>query len=152
MQSAARIAVSVFLLSSALVSASHNGAKLRRDGILNLYPFPRVGRSHHTWQVPLNDFILGEYEPEAKRQLYAFPRVGRSESSMIHPEPFRADQQQSVAIRRTDSPGMWFGPRLGRAFKSDEDDITIQNENERSEPEQIELDHVERSKRQIKLL
>ncbi|KAI8440914.1 hypothetical protein MSG28_009212 [Choristoneura fumiferana] len=59
MQSITRIAVSMFLV-----------AKLRRDGILNLYPFPRVGRaSAQTWQVPLNDFYLdypvGEHsEPE----------------------------------------------------------------------------------------
>lgn len=26
-----------------------------------------------------------------------------------------------MPVRRTENPGMWFGPRLGRSFKSDDD-------------------------------
>ncbi|XP_049878841.1 CAPA peptides [Pectinophora gossypiella] len=193
MQFAARIIVSIFVLTSALATAYHNSAKLRRDGVLNLYPFPRVGRANHrTWEVPVNDFYLEDYEPVQKRQMYAFPRVGRSDphdfQSVRHPdtamwygpklqrivseyEPIekrqlyafprvgrdardslRPDQMQSP-IRRTDSPGMWFGPRLGRSVKTDDDDIMIQNEaNERSQPEQMEVDHMDRKKRQTRPL
>ncbi|KAH9644430.1 hypothetical protein HF086_000681 [Spodoptera exigua] len=59
MQPTMRIVVSMVLLASALASAYHSSAKLRRDGVLNLYPFPRVGRaSRNTWQLPLNDLYL----------------------------------------------------------------------------------------------
>ncbi|KAG6440347.1 CAPA peptides [Manduca sexta] len=138
MQSAVRLVVCLFLLSSVLGGSYQSGPKLRRDGVLNLYPFPRVGRaSHHTWQIPINDLYL-EYDPVDKRQLYAFPRVGRSELSLLRPEQ-HLDALQPVPARRTEGPGMWFGPRLGRSFKSDEDEITIQNNNlERSEPELME--------------
>ncbi|KAF9804339.1 hypothetical protein SFRURICE_011954, partial [Spodoptera frugiperda] len=126
-----------------------SSAKLRRDGVLNLYPFPRVGRaSRNTWQLPLNDLYL-EYEPSTmeKRQLYAFPRVGRSDLSLSRVD---SHEFQPTAVRRTESPGMWFGPRLGRSFKSDDDaEFTVQNENnDHSEPEQTEPVHEERRKRQ----
>ncbi|KAJ8720941.1 hypothetical protein PYW08_006406 [Mythimna loreyi] len=145
MQPAMRIIVSMALLASAIASTYHSNAKLRRDGVLNLYPFPRVGRaSRNTWQLPLNDMYL-EYEPIEKRQLYAFPRVGRDLSMS------RADSHefQPMPLRRTESPGMWFGPRLGRAFKSDDDELTIPNEtNDHSEPEQTEPINEDRRKRQ----
>ncbi|PZC81310.1 hypothetical protein B5X24_HaOG212922 [Helicoverpa armigera] len=147
MQPSMRIIVSMALLASTLASAYHSSAKLRRDGVLNLYPFPRVGRaSRNTWQLPLNDLYL-EYEPSAeKRQLYAFPRVGRSDLSLSRPD---SHEFQPMAVRRTESPGMWFGPRLGRSFKSDDDEIIIQNENtDHSEPEQTEPVHEDRRKRQ----
>ncbi|XP_022823728.1 cardio acceleratory peptide 2b isoform X2 [Spodoptera litura] len=148
MQPTMRIVVSMVLLASALASAYHSSAKLRRDGVLNLYPFPRVGRaSRNTWQLPLNDLYL-EYEPSTmeKRQLYAFPRVGRSDLSLSRVD---SHEFQPTAVRRTDSPGMWFGPRLGRSFKSDDDEFTVQNENnDHSEPEQTEPVHEERRKRQ----
>ncbi|KAI5639803.1 hypothetical protein NE865_07703 [Phthorimaea operculella] len=103
-------------------SFPYNGAKLRRDGVLNLYPFPRVGRAGpRSWQVPVSDFFIEEYEPMDKRQLYAFPRVGRAESSLR--DLLQSDQLQASPIRRSDSPGMWFGPRLGRAVKSSEDEL-----------------------------
>ncbi|XP_075982182.1 cardio acceleratory peptide capability [Anticarsia gemmatalis] len=147
MQPTMRIFVSLFLFSSALASAYHSSVKLRRDGVLNLYPFPRVGRaSRNTWQLPLNDLYL-EYEPSEKRQLYAFPRVGRSDLSLVRGEP--AHEYAPMPVRRTESPGMWFGPRLGRSFKSDDDDLTIQNErSEHSDPEQTEPLHGDRKKRQ----
>ncbi|KAL0879505.1 hypothetical protein ABMA27_003248 [Loxostege sticticalis] len=127
------------------VSYTDSSAKLRRDGVLNLYPFPRVGRaSRHTWQVPVNDLYL-DYEPAEKRQLYAFPRVGRSDMSLLR-EPYAEVQ---VPAKRTDNPGMWFGPRLGRSFKSDEDDIAVQRENARSEPERMEPIHEDREKREV---
>lgn len=62
-------------------------------------------------------FPCTDYEPAEKRQLYAFPRVGRSDMSLLR-EPYAEVQ---VPAKRTDNPGMWFGPRLGRSFKSDED-------------------------------
>nr|AXY04240.1 capability/cardioacceleratory peptide 2b [Spodoptera exigua] len=148
MQPTMRIVVSMVLLASALASAYHSSAKLRRDGVLNLYPFPRVGRaSRNTWQLPLNDLYL-DYEPSTmeKRQLYAFPRVGRSDLSLSRVD---SHEFQPTAVRRTESPGMWFGPRLGRSFKTDDDDFTMQNENnDHSEPEQTEPVHEERRKRQ----
>nr|C0HKS6.1 RecName: Full=CAPA peptides; Contains: RecName: Full=CAPA-periviscerokinin 1; Short=CAPA-PVK-1; Contains: RecName: Full=CAPA-periviscerokinin 2; Short=CAPA-PVK-2; Contains: RecName: Full=CAPA-periviscerokinin 3; Short=CAPA-PVK-3; Contains: RecName: Full=CAPA-trypto-pyrokinin; AltName: Full=CAPA-tryptoPK; Contains: RecName: Full=CAPA-precursor-related peptide 3; Short=CAPA-PP-3; Flags: Precursor [Agrotis ipsilon] len=154
MQPTMRIIVSMALLAYAVASAYHSNVKLRRDGKMVLYPFPRVGRaSGNTWQLPLND-LYPEYEPaQVKRQLYAFPRVGRdpvmsrlgrSDLSRVESHEF-----QPMAVRRTESPGMWFGPRLGRAFKNDDDEITIQNEsNDHSEPEQTELIHEDRRKRQ----
>ncbi|KAJ8728667.1 hypothetical protein PYW07_006363 [Mythimna separata] len=147
MQPTMRIIVSMALLASAIASAYHSSAKLRRDGVLNLYPFPRVGRaSRNTWQLPLNDLYL-EYEPTVeKRQLYAFPRVGR-DLSMSRPD---SHEFQPMPLRRTESPGMWFGPRLGRGgFKSDDDEIAIPNEtNDHSEPEQTEPINEDRRKRQ----
>ncbi|KAM3965949.1 CAPA/CAP2b protein [Aphomia sociella] len=145
MQSSVRLVAALVLLTSALASAYNNGAKLRRDGVLNLYPFPRVGRAgRHTWQVPHNDLYL-EYEPIEKRQLYAFPRVGRSDLSLFR------EQILEPHVRRADNNGMWFGPRVGRSFKSEDDDITFQNDNsDHSEPEQMEPLHNERVKRQTK--
>nr|QMS54684.1 capability [Grapholita molesta] len=148
MQSIARIAISMILVSSAF-AAYQTSAKLRRDGVLNLYPFPRVGRAHHTWQVPLNDFYL-EYKPAEKRQLYAFPRVGRSEVR-DHPsldrleELFHRHQSEKREGENGDSTGMWFGPRLGRAYKSEEDTYQA---NEHGEPEHIDPELTERKKRQ----
>ncbi|XP_061717302.1 CAPA peptides [Cydia pomonella] len=144
MQSIARIAMSMILVSSAF-AAYQTSAKLRRDGVLNLYPFPRVGRAHHTWEVPLNDFYL-EYKPAEKRQLYAFPRVGRSEvrgnPSLYRLEELFHRQNEKREGENEDSTGMWFGPRLGRAYKSEED----YQANEHSEPEHIDPE-VERKKR-----
>ncbi|CAB3232154.1 unnamed protein product [Arctia plantaginis] len=147
MQSTMRIVISVFLFTSVIASTYHSNAKLRRDGVLNLYPFPRVGRaSRNTWQLPLNDLYL-EYEPAEKRQLYAFPRVGRSDLGLVRGES--PHDFAPMPVRRTENPGMWFGPRLGRSFKSDDDDITLQNEtSEHSDPEQTDPVHVERKKRQ----
>ncbi|CAH0663577.1 unnamed protein product [Chilo suppressalis] len=154
MQSPVRIVVSTFLLTSVIASAYHSSAKLRRDGVLNLYPFPRVGRaSKHTWQVPLSDFYL-EYEPmTAKRQLYAFPRVGRSDATLLRDQFPGAAAGGAEEAQRADGPGMWFGPRLGRSFKTDEDEISIQGDNTgRSDPEQMEsTPHEDRKKRQTKL-
>ncbi|XP_028170904.1 CAPA peptides [Ostrinia furnacalis] len=146
MQPSFRIVVSLVLLYSAMATAYHSSAKLRRDGVLNLYPFPRVGRaSRHTWQVPINDLYL-DYEPVEKRQLYAFPRVGRDMPSLRDPYA----EHIQAPVKRTDNPGMWFGPRLGRSFKSDEDDITVQSERvARSDPERMEPLHEDREKRQV---
>ncbi|XP_073954700.1 cardio acceleratory peptide capability [Choristoneura fumiferana] len=160
MQSITRIAVSMFLVSSAFAASYQTSAKLRRDGILNLYPFPRVGRaSAQTWQVPLNDFYL-EYKPSEKRQLYAFPRVGRSEprehpnQPMLriedilfrrHLGPKRSKTQETQESTGPDTTGMWFGPRLGRAYKSEEDYPV----GEHSEPEHIDPElNEDRKKRQ----
>ncbi|XP_064292677.1 CAPA peptides isoform X2 [Plodia interpunctella] len=124
MQSLVRLAVSLILLTSVLASAYHNNAKLRRDGVLNLYPFPRVGRAgRHTWQVPLppSEMYL-EYEPLEKRQLYAFPRVGRGDPSLFR-DALRSETQ--MPKRRggvSENTGMWFGPRIGRSFKSEDDE------------------------------
>lgn len=62
-----------------------------------------------------------------KRQLYAFPRVGRS-------YPVQMSQAKLAdllfggsrgfvkrASESTDSTGMWFGPRLGRGFRGEDD-------------------------------
>ncbi|XP_026751724.1 CAPA peptides-like [Galleria mellonella] len=146
MQSSVRLVAALVLLTSALASAYHNSAKLRRDGVLNLYPFPRVGRANrHTWQVPHNEMYL-DYEPIEKRQLYAFPRVGRSDLSLL-----REPVAEPLHVRRSDTNGMWFGPRVGRSFKSEDDDITFQNESsDRSEPELMEPVHEEREKRHTK--
>ncbi|XP_038218939.1 CAPA peptides [Zerene cesonia] len=151
MQAAARITLSVFLLVT-VVSAAHSGTKLRRDGVLNLYPFPRVGRSsHQTWQIPINDLLDQDLD---KRQLYAFPRVGRSYPVQISPrlEDLIFGARNRFVKRKSegtsDSTGMWFGPRLGRGFRSEDDDITAQEE--RSEPEETEPEQPGREKRQIK--
>ncbi|XP_026491861.1 CAPA peptides [Vanessa tameamea] len=148
MQSVARLCFSVILLASIVASSYHSSAKLRRDGVLNLYPFPRVGRaSHRTWQVPINDLLDAD---QIKRQLYAFPRVGRidplrSEVQLSPLEnmllgrrnPFVKRQIFSEPQAETDSTAMWFGPRLGRAYKREEDDVTLKD-TEQSEPEQFE--------------
>ncbi|CAH2240366.1 jg17361 [Pararge aegeria aegeria] len=136
-----------------------SSAKLRRDGVLNLYPFPRVGRANsRTWQI---SDMLSNPAP-VKRQLYAFPRVGRSE--MNHPDYQMTPQLEELLFGRRnpfvkresleqmeakDTPGMWFGPRLGRAFRSEEDDIS-QSGVEKSEPEQLENPEMDREKRQTK--
>ncbi|XP_060806368.1 CAPA peptides [Amyelois transitella] len=152
MQSIVRVAVCLILLTSVLASAYHNSAKLRRDGVLNLYPFPRVGRaSRHTWQVPLppSEMYL-EYEPLEKRQLYAFPRVGRGDPSLFQ-DALRSDMQLPKRRGVSDNNGMWFGPRVGRSFKSEDDDITFQNESrDHSDPELMDPVPVEREKRQTK--
>lgn len=47
---------------SLFILSTDSNIKLRRDGVLNLYPFPRVGRaSRNTWQLPKNDLYLGIY-------------------------------------------------------------------------------------------
>ncbi|XP_045504746.1 CAPA peptides-like [Colias croceus] len=150
MQAAARITLSMFLLVT-VVSASHSGTKLRRDGVLNLYPFPRVGRSsHQTWQIPINDLLDQEID---KRQLYAFPRVGRSYPMQMSPRLEDLIFGRNRFVKResegaSDSTGMWFGPRLGRGFRSEDDEMP--NQEERSEPEQTDPEQTGREKRQIK--
>ncbi|XP_050355744.1 CAPA peptides [Nymphalis io] len=157
MQSLARLCLSVLLLASVVASSYHSSAKLRRDGVLNLYPFPRVGRaSHRTWQVPIKDLLDAD---QIKRQLYAFPRVGRNDplrsDVQLAPlenilfgrrNPFVKRQVLSEPQAEKDSTGMWFGPRLGRAYKREEDDVA-QNDTERSEPEEFEA-QTYREKRQ----
>ncbi|KAG7304896.1 hypothetical protein JYU34_010292 [Plutella xylostella] len=181
MHSATRIAVSAFLITSALATTYQSSAKLRRDGVLSLYPFPRVGRGGRAaWQLP-DQFYLDTYKPEQKRQLYAFPRVGRSDVPFTipqlqsrDPEPYpdaplsretirnivalmvgRGRGQYGVSKRgseSTDSTSMWFGPRLGRAMKSEDDDITVESQNkEQTEPELADMEMMEeRKKRQAK--
>ncbi|XP_072945630.1 CAPA peptides [Epargyreus clarus] len=161
MQSAGRIILSLFVISHVVTSAYHSGAKLRRDGVLNLYPFPRVGRSGpQTWKIPINDLYL-ESEPAIKRQLYAFPRVGRTPLSPYDLSPLKLEELLLKARGRSHGfvkresegdpdNGMWFGPRLGRGFRSDDDDVSQNGSSERSEQEQIEPDHVDREKRQTK--
>ncbi|KAL4713477.1 hypothetical protein ACJJTC_010462 [Scirpophaga incertulas] len=140
MKSPLKIITCTILLFSVIASAYHSSAKLRRDGVLNLYPFPRVGRaSRHTWQVPIDNMYI-EYEPATKRQLYAFPRVGRSNPALL---------RDGTAQAHAEDPGMWFGPRLGRSYKTDEYDATLHNA-DRSEPEQMEAVHEDRKKRQAK--
>ncbi|XP_026736162.1 CAPA peptides-like isoform X2 [Trichoplusia ni] len=120
MQSTMKFVVAMVMLASALASAYNSDVKLRRDGMLNLYPFPRVGRvSRNTWQIPIDD-VYNDYETFSGRRqqenhMKPFPRSGRSALPMGSPNEF-----QPVAVRRTESPGMWFGPRLGRSFKSDD--------------------------------
>ncbi|KAJ0172624.1 hypothetical protein K1T71_011763 [Dendrolimus kikuchii] len=150
MHSILKIVVSMFLLSSVVASTYQGSAKLRRDGILNLYPFPRVGRAtHRTWQLPFNDAYL-DSDQIKRSSLVPFPRIGRRDLSMLRPEPLHTDQNPPTGVRRTgDSPGMWFGPRLGRSFQSEEDDITVQTDNNyHSDPELMEPIHEERVKRQ----
>ncbi|CAH0719055.1 unnamed protein product, partial [Brenthis ino] len=153
MQTTAIFALTLILASSIAASSYHSSTKLRRDGVLNLYPFPRVGRaSHRTWEVPINDLQDGPM----KRQLYAFPRVGRSDlRSELQLEELLFGRRNPYVKRDmyephsdADTPGMWFGPRLGRGFKSEDDDIS-QNDADRSESEQLEVTQ-EREKRQIK--
>ncbi|XP_034836416.1 CAPA peptides [Maniola hyperantus] len=155
MQCTTRYALSILLLSSVVSSSYHSSAKLRRDGVLNLYPFPRVGRAgSRTWQF--------DDPAPIKRQLYAFPRVGRSEQS--HPDYQLSPQLEELLFGRQnpfvkrqsfkqmegkDTSGMWFGPRLGRSFKSEDDDIS-EADAEKSEPEQLENTNMDREKRQTK--
>ncbi|XP_068622912.1 CAPA peptides [Battus philenor] len=161
MQSFTRVAVSVCILISALATVSCSSVKLRRDGVLNLYPFPRVGRAHNTWQVPINEGYQ-DSELAAKRQLYAFPRVGRSNFGYAEPNLSHADfrlaeillgQQRSHEYVKRESnignTGMWFGPRVGRSFSYD-DMNSWNDDTERSEPEVTEEEHIERKKRQTK--
>ncbi|CAH4034895.1 CAPA peptides-like [Pieris brassicae] len=150
MQSTPRIIISMFLIATVIAGSSHSGTKLRRDGVLNLYPFPRVGRSsHQTWQIPIHDLLDQDLH---KRQLYAFPRVGRSYPIQISPsklEEILFGRSHGFAKREsesTDSTGMWFGPRLGRGFRSEDETISSED---RSEPEQIDLES-EREKRDTK--
>ncbi|CAK1542576.1 unnamed protein product [Leptosia nina] len=147
MQSSAKFTISMFLIATA-VATSHSGTKLRRDGVLNLYPFPRVGRSsHQSWQIPMNDLL-----DEDKRQLYAFPRVGRSYPMQMSParlEELLFGRNRGFVKREsesTDSTGMWFGPRLGRAFRSEDDISSLDH----SEPEELDSDQSSREKRGIK--
>ncbi|KPJ13457.1 Cardio acceleratory peptide 2b [Papilio machaon] len=142
-----------------------SSAKLRRDGVLNLYPFPRVGRAHHTWQVPVNDQYL-DSELASKRQLYAFPRVGRGDFGYLDQsnlnrinlrlEELLLGQQLLDHPRSNDyvkresestSTGMWFGPRVGRSFNND--DIINREEDKDSDSEES-AERIERKKRQTK--
>ncbi|XP_023941611.1 CAPA peptides [Bicyclus anynana] len=155
MQSSTRYVLSIILLSTVVGSSYHSSTKLRRDGVLNLYPFPRVGRANpRTWEI--SDMLLNQ--TPLKRQLYAFPRVGRSGGlETMSPQleellfgrrnPFvkRQSLEQMEQMESKDTPGMWFGPRLGRGFRS-EDDVS-QNDMEKSEPEQSET-NMDREKRQ----
>ncbi|XP_045453638.1 CAPA peptides-like, partial [Melitaea cinxia] len=131
------IIFSVVLLAS--VVASHSTKTLRRDGVLHLYPFPRIGRaSERTWQVPVNDYQDHE---QVKRQLYAFPRVGRNGLSqsdvqispqlenMLYERRNNFDKRESKLT--SNQQGMWFGPRLGRAYKKEIDDYPRENESNR---------------------
>ncbi|CAH2055752.1 unnamed protein product, partial [Iphiclides podalirius] len=159
MQSAGKIAFSMCVLISAVATASTGSAKLRRDGVLNLYPFPRVGRAHDTWQVPINDDSL-DVDFASKRQLYVFPRVGRSEyggrpdlnglnlrlAEILLGQP----RSHEYVKRESESNGMWFGPRVGRSFSYNDDNGRFE-ENGRGAPEEIETEHVDREKRQTKL-
>ncbi|CAG5054328.1 unnamed protein product [Parnassius apollo] len=163
MQPTARIALSMCVLISAIEIATSSSTKLRRDGVLNLYPFPRVGRAHHTWQVPLNDEYF-ESELASKRQLYAFPRVGRSDSEH-RSEPYQHLNRLNVRLQEmmfgqprshenmkreseSTSGGMWFGPRIGRAYNYD--DISSHRETSgQSDPEETENDLTARKKRQV---
>ncbi|CAK1589058.1 unnamed protein product [Parnassius mnemosyne] len=163
MQRTAKIALSMCILISAIATATSSSTKLRRDGVLNLYPFPRVGRAHHTWQVPINDEY---FELASKRQLYAFPRVGRSDSNSEHsPEPYQPLNRLNVRLEEmlfgqprsnlnmkreseSTSGGMWFGPRVGRSYKYD-DISSHQETSDQGDPE-TETDLIERKKRQTK--
>ncbi|KPI98188.1 Cardio acceleratory peptide 2b [Papilio xuthus] len=166
MQSTARIALSICVLVSAVTTASSSSAKLRRDGVLNLYPFPRVGRAHHTWQVPINDQYL-DSELASKRQLYAFPRVGRSDFGYLDQsnlnrinlrlEELLLGQQLLGQPRSNDyvkresestSSGMWFGPRVGRSFNND--DVINRKEDKESNDFEDSAERIERKKRQTK--
>lgn len=60
-----------------------------------LYAFPRVGRSDIRSELQLQELLFGRHNPYVKRQAY--------------------DPHQEA-----DSLGMWFGPRLGRGFRSEE--------------------------------
>ncbi|XP_028027214.1 CAPA peptides-like [Bombyx mandarina] len=148
MQSTMKLLTIITLISITFNSSHQSGAKLRRDGVLNLYPFPRVGRaSYRTWQIPINDVYL-DYEPVEKRQLYAFPRVGRG-----GPPSDRNEPHDDLLGLHLDDPGMWFGPRLGRSLKNGDDDVVNQNEDGRSEREPIDqIAHEDRMKRRSKLL
>ncbi|VVD00150.1 unnamed protein product, partial [Leptidea sinapis] len=123
MESAVRITISVLLLAIVNAHVSHSGTKLRRDGVLNLYPFPRVGRSHQTWQIPTDDLLDRDID---KRQLYAFPRVGRSDLRGVHLPPRLEEmllRSHGFVKRESESEsdtGMWFGPRLGRGIRSED--------------------------------
>ncbi|XP_013141173.1 PREDICTED: uncharacterized protein LOC106105425 [Papilio polytes] len=165
MQSTARIVLSIFVLVSVATTASTSSAKLRRDGVLNLYPFPRVGRAHHTWQVPVNDQYL-DSEPASKRQLYAFPRVGRggygyTDQSNLNRINLRLEElllgQQLLGQPRSNdyvkresentNTGMWFGPRVGRSFNNDD---VINREEEKDNDSDESAERIERKKRQTK--
>ncbi|CAG9571861.1 unnamed protein product [Danaus chrysippus] len=145
MQSIAVASLCLFFLTSVVANSYHTSAKLRRDGVLNLYPFPRVGRASHTWQLPIKEKLPSQsvLDPEStKRQLYAFPRVGRDMSveDLYHYIKRQSLEPQSKEV------GMWFGPRLGRAYHAD--DIEMTDEAERGE--QLEQNLTEREKRNAK--
>ncbi|CAH2087910.1 unnamed protein product [Euphydryas editha] len=128
---------------------------LHHDGVLHLYPFPRIGRaSERTWQVPVND---NRDQRHVKRQLYAFPRVGRSEPSQFD---FQLSPQlenmlferHNAFVKReselSEQPGMWFGPRLGRAYKKEIDDLPLNDSEESEVLEDIEFNREKRDTKQ----
>ncbi|GBP12543.1 hypothetical protein EVAR_10214_1 [Eumeta japonica] len=155
----------------AKLGCPESSVKLRRDGVLNLYPFPRVGRSsHRTWEVPINDLYI-DYKPAQKRQLYAFPRVGRGDVLYQMPEKYLSPDNRyqlrgleelplpdyrghGYAKREsesTDKTSMWFGPRLGRSQKDFETDTDAAQPAVRGHEEpDLEQYEVERKKRQTK--
>ncbi|XP_041969791.1 CAPA peptides-like [Aricia agestis] len=141
MQFVAKISLSLFLLTSAVTSSYLNSVKFRRDGIAYVNPYPRIGRSSgQTWLVPIKGEFTGE--ELSKRLMHAFPRIGRR--SM----PRQADLVDMLqeTKRESSEEGMWFGPRLGRSFRGDDDD-TAQNDVERNDLGAME--EPERRKRQI---